>query len=102
MGIKISESWYDKEGKEIRYSFHCPGCGCSHGFSKAWSFNGDFEKPTVKPSILVTWEDFIDHNDHAKGTKKYRCHSFITDGKIRFLNDCTHALAGQTVELPDF
>lgn len=26
MGIKISESWYDKEGKEIRYSFHCPVC----------------------------------------------------------------------------
>lgn len=102
MGIKISESWYDKEGKEIRYSFYCPGCGCSHGFSKAWSFNGDFEKPTIKPSILVTWEDFVDHDDHTKGTKKYRCHSFITDGKIRFLGDCTHKLAGQTVELPDF
>jgi hypothetical protein len=29
------------------------------------------------------------------------CHSFVTDGKIQFLGDCTHALAGQTVELPE-
>ena len=27
------------------------------------------------------------------------CHSFVTDGKIQFLGDCTHELAGQTVEL---
>ena len=30
-----------------------------------------------------------------------RCHSFVTDGRIQFLSDCTHALAGQTVDLPD-
>ena len=30
------------------------------------------------------------------------CHSFITDGRIQFLNDCTHALAGHTVPLPPF
>jgi hypothetical protein len=29
------------------------------------------------------------------------CHSFVTNGKIQFLADCTHKLAGQTVELPD-
>jgi len=29
------------------------------------------------------------------------CHSFITDGKIQFLSDCTHHLAGQTVDLND-
>jgi len=29
------------------------------------------------------------------------CHSFIRDGKIQFLGDCTHALAGQTVDLPE-
>ena len=31
-----------------------------------------------------------------------RCHSFVREGRIEFLSDCTHALAGQTVELPDF
>lgn len=27
------------------------------------------------------------------------CHSFVFDGEIRFLGDCTHALAGKTVPL---
>lgn len=30
------------------------------------------------------------------------CHSFVTGGKIRYLNDCTHHLKGKTVELLDF
>ena len=29
-----------------------------------------------------------------------RCHSFVTDGRIQFLSDSTHVLAGQTVDLP--
>jgi hypothetical protein len=28
------------------------------------------------------------------------CHSFITDGQIQFLGDCTHPMAGQTVPIP--
>lgn len=27
---------------------------------------------------------------------------FIRDGQIQFLGDCTHALAGKTVPLPEF
>lgn len=27
------------------------------------------------------------------------CHSFVRNGKIEFLSDCTHELAGKTVEL---
>lgn len=30
-----------------------------------------------------------------------RCHSFVRDGKIEFLGDCTHEMAGTTIELPD-
>ncbi len=29
------------------------------------------------------------------------CHSFVRDGRIEFLGDCTHKLAGQTIELPE-
>lgn len=32
--------------------------------------------------------------------KKNICHSFITDGSIEYLSDCTHELAGETVPLP--
>jgi hypothetical protein len=30
-----------------------------------------------------------------------RCHTFITDGTVQFLSDCSHALAGQTLDLPE-
>jgi len=63
----------------------------------SWEFNGDYDKPTFSPSILMTtWESI---NETEK--RDVRCHSFVTDGKIQFLSDCTHELAGQTVELPE-
>lgn len=30
------------------------------------------------------------------------CHSFVREGRIQFLGDCTHRLAGHTVDLPAF
>lgn len=59
-----------------------------------WSWNGDTENPTLKPSILMqfTWgEDRV----------LYRCHSFVNDGKVEFLHDCSHENVGKTVELLD-
>jgi hypothetical protein len=73
----------------------CPGCGCGHLFDKRWTFNGDYEKPTFSPSMLCNANMPIDP------PRTHRCHSFVTDGKIQFLSDCTHELAGQTVELGD-
>jgi len=83
-----------------KYLFSCPGCQTHHavwtaneGFQHPiWGFNGDTEKPTITGSILVR----VPKND-----KTEICHSFIKDGMIQFLGDCTHHLAGQTVELPD-
>lgn len=76
---------------EHRFFFWCPGCECMHQIdAQRWTFNGDLKKPTVSPSILVTMP-------HADGDQ--RCHSYVTDGRIRFLGDSTHALAGQTVAL---
>lgn len=55
-------------------------------------------RPTFKPSILVTlrWSE----NDASE--KDEVCHSFVTDGQIQFLGDCTHELAGQTVPIPEW
>jgi len=64
-------------------------------FQNKWTFNGDVEKPTIHPSIHV-W-----HKD-KKGNKTTTCHSFVTEGKIQYLNDCIHDLKGQTIDLPDF
>lgn len=78
--------------------FWCPGCQEAHmvqvgGIHEGpkWEWNGSLELPTFAPSILVRYGD-------QPGDK--RCHSFVRDGRIQFLQDCSHALAGQTVDLP--
>lgn len=82
----------DREGNEVHLIF-CPGCGCGHMFDKRWTFNGDLDKPTFRASMLVR---------HHRFGKDILCHSFVTDGRIEFLSDSTHELAGKTVDLPDF
>lgn len=78
------------------YMIFCPACQCGHLFDSRWTFNGDFEKPTFRASMLIPGRQ----NPPYKPT--LRCHSFVTEGKIQFLDDCEHELKGQTVELPDF
>jgi len=87
--------------------FFCPGCQCAHGVwtSKAahngarWTWNGDVERPTFSPSLVVTLEY---PQGHGVPPKTVRCHSYVTNGQIQFLSDSTHALAGQTVPLQPF
>ena len=83
-------------------SFHCPGCNRRHHIRtgpNGWVWNGDAEKPTFQPSILVTYPG---KDAGADGAPPAVCHSFVTDGQIQFLGDCFHALKGQTVEIPDW
>lgn len=75
-----------------QYHFFCPGCKHIHAVGKGiHEFNGDFEKPTFSPSVLITWG----------GQPNWRCHSFVKDGMIQFLDDCSHELKNQTVPLQD-
>jgi hypothetical protein len=97
------------------FTFFCPACECAHGVTNGWSFNFDFKKPTFTPSILVRGytispegRAMIDRGepvppgmDEYPGTPTV-CHSFVRDGNIEFLTDCTHKLAGKTVPLEDF
>lgn len=90
---------------ETLLSFYCPGCKTYHHVQHGdvdgptWRWNGDAENPTLSPSILVTYNG---SDAGVDGAPPAVCHSFIEDGRIRYLGDSTHALAGQTVELPDF
>ncbi len=86
---KVSVHKHQDGSGETRY-FWCPGCEMVHGPDHTWGFNGDIERPTFTPSILCN-----------ANFPESRCHSYVTDGKIRFLDDCHHALKGQTVDLPD-
>jgi hypothetical protein len=67
------------------------------------------DAPTFTPSIRVGGVQPLtdEEAEHVFSGEKIEprpmcCHSFVTDGKIQFLGDCTHALAGQTVPLEDF
>lgn len=109
--------------------FKCPGCNENHGVytdpsnpnpnnGAKWGWNQSMTKPTFSPSILRKGEKFT-----AKGEEEYRqwfageikevpngkfdsveiiCHSFVTDGYIQFLSDCTHHLRDKTVEIPEW
>lgn len=89
-------------------AFFCPGCRCAHQVRvsphpQAWQFNGNGDAPTFAPSVLVRWPANPNATDEFKEWRnERRCHSFVREGRIEFLTDCTHALGGQTVELPDF
>ncbi len=94
----------DQSGKVQGRMFLCPGCGRHHAPSvetpsphngAQWKFNGDEDRPTFTPSILVKVGPF-------DGGRFEICHSFVTDGRIQFLNDCTHDKRGQTIDLPEF
>lgn len=87
--------------------FYCPGCKCNHviyhgkGEGQRWDWNGDVNYPTFHPSIKVTYPANPDADEEFKEWRKERlCHSFVTNGMIMFLADCTHELANQTVPLP--
>ena len=80
-------------------SFYCPGCKCSHWINESWQLSFESGKPTVSPSILVKHGRYKDLNDPINSYEKIICHSFIRGGKIEFLSDCTHELAGKTVEM---
>lgn len=77
-----------KGGEHYAYVLECPGCEKIHVYDKRWTLTGDRTSPTFTPSYLAT-----------KQWNKFVCHSYVTDGKIRFLDDCTHSLSGQTVQL---
>lgn len=96
----ILRGW-EHEGRKGLY-FWCPGCDSSHIIRTepdGWGWNGDAIKPTFTPSVLVTYSG---SDAGVDGAPPATCHSFVTEGRIQFLGDCTHALAGQTVDLPEW
>ncbi len=103
MGRKVNE--VKGNGELYGYSVGCPACseagfGPVHIFalkmgngSPGWTFDGNFESPTFSPSMLAKCND--------KDGVVHVCHSFVRNGKIEYLSDCTHPMAGQTIELPE-
>ena len=93
------------KGERAQYvSIYCPGCRRPHTLGvrpnvsagPSWEFDGNLELPTISPSI------------HANPPGQYHikqfpiCHSFVRAGRIEYLSDTTHALSGQTIDLPEY
>ncbi len=78
--------------KQESLSFFCPGCKMGHTVNKSWGYNDNPESPTFSAHSIK-----VDFRPNGP-----LCHSFITDGMIKFESDSTHELSGQTVELPHF
>lgn len=97
------------------FAYWCQGCEEMHVVSSGWAFDGNLEAPTFSPSVLTTSGHYVpgwqgpscwctyntEHPDSPAPFKCERCHTFIKGGMVQFLGDCTHALAGQTLPLPD-
>lgn len=85
----------DTEKKHLIYT--CPGCKHSHRVTinqpDSWKWNGDLEKPTITPSVLV--------NANRSNPEAHTCHHYVIDGKIQYLGDCTHELAVRIVDMED-
>lgn len=87
------------QAEKGRLYFECPGCdlaqGISHGAGggprSGWK--GNLDALTFTPSVPVRYT-------LPDGPRV--CHSFVSEGRIQFLEDCTHHLARKTVDLPDW
>lgn len=114
-----------------RILWWCPGCKCAHAVpvkqleqprgsepsgtmpAAGWDWNGSLDAPTLSPSVLVYSRQTLIDPDLPWGdgpgqltapeNKRMtpQCHTFIREGRIEFLPDCTHDLAGQTVPMDD-
>lgn len=86
---------------EVYYVFFCPGCDNLHLLyvvnpkgRPCWTFNGNLEAPSFQPSLLNNGPG---HKYHDPAMPV--CHLYVEAGNIKYLDDCTHALAGEIVPM---
>ncbi len=78
-----------------RHLFWCEPCNTRMWWDDdRWSWNGDYDHPTVQGSIK--WMGPVGGREDGG-----ICHLLIEDGFIHYCADCTHELAGQTVSMQD-
>lgn len=89
------------------FAHWCPGCSEMHKLPDGWTFDGNLEKPTFRPSFKHSGilRVFVDGTGEwvrdADGKPiPFICHYHLSAGQLQFCGDSTHALAGKTVALP--
>lgn len=121
-GTLISPYLLEKVTEMGRYLYHyCPACDELHqyvvdrkdGNRPAWGFNGDLNKPSFTPSMLIRSGHYASGQKETAETcylcngddESLRdicgiCHYFVTQGKIQYCGDCTHDHKDKIVDLP--
>lgn len=87
--------------------WYCYGCDEAHAVTLdypmsgpntgPWRWDGNVEAPTFAPSVNVRPAG----RDPQRPQDRGRCHQVITSGMVSFCADTQHALAGQTIPMPD-
>ena len=93
---------------DLGISHYCLACRCLHTIpvekrnenSFVWNWNGNIVAPTFFPEIKIVSKGRKIKNSEGKFTDEETCHYFLTNGKIKYFTDCTHALKGLTIYLP--
>lgn len=114
-----------RESGDGRLGYRCPACDEFHVINTdprasgpRWTWNGDPVRPTFAPAIRVrsirrglTGDDaeLLEDTLAQPGGKdmamhdprlSFVCHHFVVAGQLRFQKDCTHGMAGKTVDIP--
>lgn len=110
---------YGTSGTSRGFAHWCPACGEAHIFiteqrqagGPQWTFDGNFDAPTFGPSMKITGKQTVQDDkgewtgewvrDESGATLDLCCHYYLRAGMLDYLNDCTHALKGQKIELPE-
>lgn len=58
--------------------------------TNAWTWNGDLEKPTLRPSLRTTYYN---------GKEMTEIHYWLNDGVCDCLSDCKDSNSGKKIEL---
>lgn len=87
----------DNNGTDRGWMVFCPACQCGHRFDLRWRFDGNMERPTFHPSLLI--EGYV---TNAQGKDvPIRCHSFVQDGHFHYCHDSTHNMRDKVVPIGD-
>lgn len=105
-GVKL---WVHGSGFSL--SWYCPGCEMPHsinhqpGHGPTWTWTGGVDNPTFWPSVDCEGSvpsDDPEKFDDPKFDIPYKCHVWVKEGMIQYLDDCSHKLRNQTVAMPDW
>jgi hypothetical protein len=97
--------WRDPATGREGITFWCPGCRGAHsvgvtGPGPCWSFNGDYDRPVLSPSVRVYTPAGRDPDTGEAWPEQTLCHSHVgcngaQPGEIIYLGDsAAHQLRG--------